>query len=66
MYEVLAAALGFSFESYAVACMGALYKAMVITVQVCARLAGLQGADQPEGEQFQTLQQRLAQLCPCA
>jgi hypothetical protein len=35
MYEVLAAALGFSFESYAVACMTALFKAMVITVQVC-------------------------------
>jgi hypothetical protein len=34
MYEVLAAALGFSFESYAVACMTALFKAMVITVQV--------------------------------
>jgi hypothetical protein len=34
MYEVLAAALGFRFESYAVACMSALFKAMVITVQV--------------------------------
>ncbi|WIA41106.1 hypothetical protein OEZ86_004736 [Tetradesmus obliquus] len=39
MYEVLAAALGFSFESYAVACMGALYKAMVITVQVVSEAA---------------------------
>jgi hypothetical protein len=43
MYEVLAAALGFRFESYAVACMGALFKALVITVQVCVRRASAAG-----------------------
>ena len=35
LMEVLAAALGIRFEPYAVTFMGALFKALVITVQVC-------------------------------
>eukprot|EP00878_Enallax_costatus_P036245 GHUV01040644.1.p1 GENE.GHUV01040644.1~~GHUV01040644.1.p1 ORF type:complete len:239 (-),score=67.66 GHUV01040644.1:296-1012(-) len=35
LMEVLAAALGVRFEPYAVTFMGALFKALVITVQVC-------------------------------
>lgn len=38
MMELLAATLGYRFESYAVVFMSALFKALVITVQV-GRLA---------------------------